>query len=92
MYQLLISRDWTLNFGMKVSLCSKVLNWNEAVWGDQLDPSRGNINTTNQPQGNNANYVDLSNGFILFGKNTFFGASFNHLTSPDESFLYNITK
>ena len=89
-YQLLINRNWTLNFGVKISFVQKSFNWNEAVWGDQLDPSRGNIYSTNQPQGNNANYLDLSNGFILFSKNTFFGASFNHLTTPNESFLYNI--
>ena len=88
-YQLLINREWTLNFGVKASFVQKSFNWNEAIWGDQLDPSRGNINTSNQPQGNNANYVDLSNGLILFGKNLFVGASFNHLTRPNESFLYN---
>ena len=75
---------------MKASFVQKSLNWNEAIWGDQLDPSRGNINSSNQPQGNNANYVDLSNGLILFGKNLFLGAAFNHLTRPNESFLYNI--
>ncbi len=89
-YQLLLNRNWTLNFGFKASFVQKSLNWNKAVWGDQIDPSRGIINSTNQPQGNNANYVDFSNGLILFGRNTFLGASFNHLNSPNESFLYNI--
>ena len=88
-YQLLINREWTLNFGVKASFVQKSFNWGEAIWGDQLDPSRGNINTSNQPQGNNANYVDFSNGLILFGKNLFVGAAFNHLTRPNESFLYN---
>ena len=73
-YQLLINREWTLNFGVKASFVQKSFNWSEAIWGDQLDPSRGNINTSNQPQGNNANYIDFSNGLILFGKNLFVGA------------------
>lgn len=90
-YQLLISREWTLNFGVKAAIVQKNLNWANAQWGDQIDPSQGFTLNTNQPQGANANYLDFSNGFVLFGKKLFFGAAFNHLTRPDETFFYNLT-
>ena len=37
-YQLAISREWTVNFGIKASFVQKSLNWGDAVWGDQIDP------------------------------------------------------
>ena len=36
-------------------------------------------------------YIDFSSGFILFSKNLFLGASFDHLNKPNETFFYNIT-
>jgi len=90
-YQLLINRNWTLNFGIKAAFVQKGIQWDKAVWGDQIDPSRGAIFNTNQPMGNNANYIDFSNGIVLFGSNLFVGAAFNHLTRPDETFFYNIS-
>tara|TARA_B100001287_G_scaffold125390_2_gene105688 strand:+ start:24171 stop:25193 length:1023 start_codon:yes stop_codon:yes gene_type:complete len=90
-YQLLINQEWTMNFGIKTALVQKNLDWANAKWGDEIDPANGFINPTNQPQGVNSNYLDFSNGFVLFGKNLFFGAAFNHLTKPNESFFYNVS-
>jgi type IX secretion system PorP/SprF family membrane protein len=90
-YQLLINKDWTLNFGLKSALVQKNLDWANAQWGDEIDPSRGFVNSTNQPQGANTNYLDFSNGLVLFGKGLFVGAAFNHLTKPNETFFYNIS-
>jgi type IX secretion system PorP/SprF family membrane protein len=89
-YQLLIDRNWTLNFGIKAAAVQKNLDWGNAQWGDEIDATKGFVNPTNQPQGANTNYLDLSNGFVLFGKNLFLGASFNHLSKPNETFFYNI--
>ena len=58
------------------------------MWGDQLISEE--TSTTNQPQGNNANYVDLSNGFILFSVKTPSSEPLLILNYSNESFLYNI--
>ena len=49
-YQLSLSRNWTLNFGIKASFVQKSLDWENAVWGDQIDPALGAVLPTNQPQ------------------------------------------
>ena len=90
-YQLLINQEWTMNFGIKGALVQKNLDWANAKCGDEIDPTNGFINPTNQPQGINSNYLDFSNGFVLFGKNLFLGGAFNHLTRPNESFFYNLS-
>ena len=89
-YQLLINREWTANIGFKGAIVQKYFDWANAKWGDEIDPTNGFVNTTNQPQGSNTNYIDFSNGFVIFGKNLFFGAAFNHLTRPNESYFYDI--
>ena len=89
-YQLLINNNWTINFGLKAALVQKNLDWENAKWGDQIDPTNGFVNSTNQPRGANTNYLDFSNGFLLFGNKLFLGLAFNHLTRPNETFFYNI--
>ena len=88
-YQLSTSRNWTLNFGIKASFVQKSLDWENAVWGDQIDPALGAVLPTNQPQGNNAIYADFNSGLLLFSKNLFLGVSVDHLTRPKEIF-YNL--
>jgi type IX secretion system PorP/SprF family membrane protein len=90
-YQLSLSRFWTINFGIKASFVQKSLDWDNAVWGDQIDPALGVVLPTNQPQGNNALYADFNSGLLLFSKNLFFGVSVDHLTRPKETFFYNFS-
>lgn len=90
-YQAILNQKWTINFGLKASFVQKSLDWGNVIWGDQIDPSQGVVNPTQQPQGNNGLYIDFSSGFILFSKNLFLGASFDHLNKPNETFFYNIT-
>ena len=52
----------------ETSFIQKSLDWGDAVWGDQIDPSQGSIYPTLQPQGNNGLYLDLPSGLLLFSK------------------------
>ena len=62
-YQAILNQKWTINFGLKASFVQKSLDWGNVIWGDQIDPSQGVINPTQQAQGNNGLYVDFSSGF-----------------------------
>ena len=89
-YQLIINRQWSMNFGLKGSFVQKSLDWKNAVWGDQIDPSLGAVMSTQQPQGKNSLSFDFSSGLILFSDKMFLGAAVDHLNRPNETFFYNI--
>lgn len=88
-YQLPITRDVTLNAGMRASFVQKSMNWHDAVWGDQIDPQRGFIYQTNQPTGENVNYADFAAGMFLSTKSWYAGFAVDHLTTPNESYYDN---
>lgn len=89
-YQLIVNRQWSINFGLKGSFVQKSLDWKNAVWGDQIDPTLGVVRPTQQPQGKNSLSFDFSSGLILFSDKMFLGVSVDHLNRANETFFYNI--
>lgn len=89
-----INREWSLRTGFQASFSSKNLNWNNFIFGDQLDAKVG---FTGKPTSelipnngqSNRNFVDFSAGIMAFSDKYFGGVAVHHLTQPNESLLPN---
>ncbi len=90
-YNLNLNRKWSLKAGFQAAYQTKTLNWNNLVFGDQIDARLGITRATleNVPPGGetNANYFDFSTGLVVYSEKLYFGGAVHHLTQPNESLL-----
>jgi type IX secretion system PorP/SprF family membrane protein len=86
-----LDRKWNLLTGFQFTYSQKQLNWNNFVFGDQIDPRLGNVRPTQEviPTGGqtNRNLYDFSAGMTLFSEKYYVGVAANHLTQPNQSLL-----
>jgi type IX secretion system PorP/SprF family membrane protein len=87
-YQLNITREFSMKFGVQATYAQKSVDWNKLNFGDMIDPRRGFIyNTTEVPNVTNRANVDFSAGILGYSRRYFFGFAVHHITEPDEGFL-----
>lgn len=87
-YHLQVSRKFTVLAGFQATLRQRALDYSGFTFPDQIEPFYGFVRSTNEvPPGNNTNtHLDVSAGVLGFTEKFYLGASFHHLTQPDESF------
>lgn len=92
-FKLQINKSLLLSAGFQGSYYQKKLDWNNLIFGDQIDPGSGNISpTTNEPMPGSLNksFVDFSTGFMIGYLDKFFGGvGVHHLTQPNNGFYDN---
>jgi type IX secretion system PorP/SprF family membrane protein len=87
-YQLTITREFSMAFGLQAAYRQKKLDWSKLTFGDQIDPKYGFIyNTLEQKNKQVVSYPDFSAGVLGFSKRFYAGFAVFHLTQPDESFI-----
>jgi type IX secretion system PorP/SprF family membrane protein len=87
-YSQTLSRSVSINFALEASWFQKSINWDKLTFGDQIDPRRGFIYTSNDVQrGGNVNKADFSAGVLLYSDVFFVGFAADHLTQPNESLI-----
>lgn len=86
----------TVQLGKRVSATAaiqagywqKSVNWSKLTFGDEIDPKRGFVLTSNEIQGKSSvGNFDLATGIVISSKYLFAGAAVHHLFTPNESFL-----
>ena len=84
--------------GYQVGVINKRIDWSKLVFGDQLDPMRGQVYQTQAlpPEADGRTFADFTAGFLLdfpkikIGESSIgnmIGLNMAHLTEPDESIL-----
>ena len=92
-YSLALTRTLSMNFGLEASYFQKSISWDKLSFGDQIDPRRGFVYTSNDVQrGGNVNNVDFSAGVMLYSEIFFVGFSAHHLNQPNESLILGESK
>lgn len=98
MYRLTLAGDLQLRIGLEVGFGQNRLNYNQLIFGDQIDISGpinagGGIIASNEipPNSLNKGYLDLGTGFMVYNKNWFVGLTMKHLNTPDNGFLLTNT-
>ncbi len=87
-YQLHVSREFTMKFGLEGTYHQKSLDWSKLTFGDMIDRRRGFVWNTNEiPVSNRAQAVDVSAGLLGYSKRYFFGFAAHHITQPEEGFI-----
>lgn len=88
-----INRHWSIKAGFQATYFQKSLDWNKLTFGDQIDPRRGFIYTTNDvPRGGSVGGADFSAGLLAYTDIFFVGFAANHLTEPNESLIVGDSK
>jgi|AntAceMinimDraft_15_1070371.scaffolds.fasta_scaffold09061_3 type IX secretion system PorP/SprF family membrane protein len=92
-YKLQLSKSILVSAGFQASFYQKKLDWNNLIFGDQIDPGSGDINPVSNetPPGSlNKSFVDFSTGITLGYLDKFFaGVGVHHLTQPENGFYDN---
>lgn len=78
----------SISAAVQVGYWQKALNWNKLTFGDQIDPRKGFILTTNETPGlSRVGNFDLAAGMVFNSDHFFAGAAVHHILEPNESFL-----
>jgi len=90
-YNLTLSDELVANLALQAGYGQKSINWNDFVFGSQIDQGTGTISpNTPQPSNfsGNVNYADFAGGFLLgYSEKYFLGGAVHHLTQPNISFF-----
>jgi type IX secretion system PorP/SprF family membrane protein len=89
-----LSRKWAIKTGLQAGYTNRSLNWDNLVFGDQIDARlgvvRGTLENTPIAGGGgvtSANYFDFAGGMLLYHQNFYGGVAAHHLTQPNETLL-----
>ena len=69
-YQLRVNRKLTMRFGLEGQYGQRSIDWQRLRFEDQIDPSLGFVNKTDEPYiGNTVGYVNFATGFLAYTDN-----------------------
>jgi len=84
------SQDFVLSFGLQAGIANNSINWNNLIFGDQIDPRYGYIpgstSSAELPEFNNKYYFDSGAGINLVAGEFDLGGAVMHLNTPNVSF------
>ncbi len=88
-YTLPITKEIFLKGGVQAGIHQVNLNWEKLVFLDQLDPTDGSLNTSeeNRPDQLSKSSFDISSGILIYSKMFYAGLSAFHINTPNESLL-----
>ena len=89
-YQIRLSDNFNINVGINGGYFERIINWSDAIFGDQLNPlTPYTIGTTGESP-LSPSFIsgpDFGTGILAYNNHIYFGASLDHIFSPKESFL-----
>ena len=89
-YELKITNNLGFRPGFQAAVFNRSVNFSKLTFGDQFDPRTGTIiNPTQEVFDNTSSktFVDFSTGGLFFTRVAWLGASFSHLSRPNQSIV-----
>ncbi len=89
-YQLKLNDNMVFRPGVQFAFTSRSVNFNDLVWGSQLDPVNGfdpNLPGETFNTGQNQSYMDINVGGLLYSRNLFIGVAASHINEPNQSLI-----
>lgn len=89
-YKLKVAENLVLRAGAQGSLFSKNVNFEDLIFGDQIDIVNGQALGASGEVLNvdaNSTFLSLSSGLLLYTNDFWFGASVHHINQPNQSFM-----
>ncbi|MBS1558023.1 MAG: type IX secretion system membrane protein PorP/SprF [Bacteroidetes bacterium] len=90
-YELNISKKLSFRPGFQASLYNRSINFDRLTFGDQFDPTTGQVVNRQSVEGLNSGqskfFPDMTMGGLLYSKNGWFGVTVAHITQPNQSLM-----
>jgi len=79
----------SISFAIQAGWWQKAVNWGKLTFGDQIDPTNGFVNATQETPGVAAHgNFDLAAGMVLTSDHFFIGGAVHHIFEQNESLLH----
>ncbi len=89
-YQLRVNRKLTMRFGLEGQYGQRSIDWKRLRFEDQINPSLGFVNPTDEPYiDNTVGYVNFSTGFLAYTERFYGGVAVHNLIEPVQTFYNN---
>ncbi len=88
-YHFKINNKIYIQPGLKFNYINRGVNFAKLVFNDQLARGGGGP-SSDDIELNDANYLDISTGLLLYAPKFWFGMAFNHLNEPNQSLAANV--
>lgn len=89
-YVLPVNKHFFIRAGLQASFVNKTIDFNKLKFGDQIDPTRGFVNPTQEPNPNNSIYYpNFGAGFLAYSEKFYAGFAVHNITQPVQSFYTN---
>jgi type IX secretion system PorP/SprF family membrane protein len=83
-----VTEKLVLRIGATGGYVTRKVDWDKLTFGDLIDPRYGNIYpTVDSRPPSTISFFDCGIGTVAYMKNFYIGASIDHLSQPDESFI-----
>lgn len=87
-YQLSVTRKFTMRFGLEAQYVNRAIDWSKLRFPDQIDPTKGFTNATNEPLDTRTiSYPNFSTGILGYTEKFYAGIAVHNLIQPIQSFL-----
>ena len=87
-YQLVVSRKFTMRFGLEAQYVNRSLDWKKLRFPDQIDPTKGFTLPTQEPiNPNKISYPNFSGGVLGYTEKFYCGFAVHNMIEPIQSFL-----
>ncbi len=90
-YELEITKELGFRPGFQVAMFQRDVNFDKLTFGDQFDPTTGNIINPETAEQFNTNFskffVDLGAGGVFFTRKAWLGVAAHHLNRPNQSII-----
>lgn len=87
-YQLEINRRVAMRFGIEGQYAQRSIDWARLRFEDQIDPSQGFVNPTQEPFGpNQVGFVNFATGALVYTERFYGGLAVHNLIEPNQSFF-----
>jgi len=89
-----INRHIGISFAIQTGWWQKAVNWSKLTFGDQIDPTDGFVNATQEvrPDQTSAGNFDLAAGMVVSTDHLFIGGAVHHILEQNESLLGGTSK
>lgn len=89
-YKLQVSKNLVMRTGIQGSYFQKTLNFEELVFGNQIDINNGQVIGPSGEifdRGAIVDFASISAGTLFYTNRTWIGVSFHHINQPNQSFV-----
>lgn len=89
-----LGKHLSVSFAIQTGWWQKAVNWSKLTFGDQIDPTDGFVNTTQEvrPDKTTRGNFDLAAGVVLSSDHIFIGGAMHHILEQNESLLNGNSK